>query len=99
VPFTLLLGSSSDDPSILKEAIKDADTVYIIVTPDILRGTEGDMKQTNVNGIQQLIQACQEVGVAKLVHVSSFATANHFVDHVKEDETAALPDPGICVSV
>lgn len=87
VPYTL----GSDDPSQLTQALQGCETVYSVVTPDVQYGTVGEFDRTNRVGIQHLVESCQQAGVAKLVHASSIAVTNHFVDSHNQDESMPLP--------
>jgi nucleoside-diphosphate-sugar epimerase len=86
-PFTL----GTDDTLSLVSALKDADVVYSVVTPDVEFGTKKDFHQTNVIGIKNLIEACRTAGVPKLVYASSLAVTNHFLPSINANESDALP--------
>lgn len=86
-PFAL----GQEDPQQLVECLKGAQTVYSVVTPDVEHGTVGDFIQTNQVGVQQLVDACKEAGVPKLVYASSIAVTNHLRDSVNENEQVPLP--------
>ncbi|CAB9526284.1 3beta-hydroxysteroid-dehydrogenase/decarboxylase isoform [Seminavis robusta] len=84
--------SSSNSTDMLHDALKNAETVYSLVTPDVLNGSAAAMRRTNVEGVQTLITACQTVGVPKLVYASSMAVTNQLFDHKEENEQVPLPD-------
>jgi nucleoside-diphosphate-sugar epimerase len=86
------IGDDHDASSKLQEALKNAETVYSMVTPDVLKSSAADMKRTNVGGVQQLMDVCQEVGVPKLLHASSMAVTNQLLEHAEENEETPLPD-------
>jgi len=76
----------------LKRACEGIDCVFSIVTPDVQRGTKEDFHQTNVVGIQCLLEAASAAGVPRFVFLSSIAVTNHFEDsfNITEAETCAL---------
>ena len=65
--------------------------LYIVSShPDVLKGSAADMKRTNVDGVQRLLDTCSEVGVPKLINAASMAVANQLVPHHEETkETSA----------
>ena len=87
VPFRL----GTDDSEHLTDALKDAETVYSLVTPDVQHGTVREFEQTNHIGLQHLIASCRQAGVAKLVYASSLAVTNHFIASKNATEAASLP--------
>lgn len=89
--FPCRLGSAAGVQETLQTALQGADTVYTMVTANVHSGTVREMHETNQVGIQQVLEACQQVGVPKLVHVSSFAVANHFVHYHQANEETPLP--------
>ncbi|CAB9526283.1 3beta-hydroxysteroid-dehydrogenase/decarboxylase isoform [Seminavis robusta] len=84
--------STSNSTDMLHDALKNAETVYSLVTPDVLNGSAAALRRTNVEGVQTLITACQAVGVPKLVYASSMAVTNHLIEHKEETEQVPLPD-------
>jgi nucleoside-diphosphate-sugar epimerase len=80
-----------DAISCLKKALNGADTVYSMVTPDMELGSKRDFLHTNQIGVGHLLEACKQVGVNKLVYVSTIATTNHFVASVNQNEQDPLP--------
>ena len=79
------------DLSSLCTALQDAETVYSVATGDVIAGSAADMYNTNVRGINQLLSACDKVGVPKLIHASSMGVTNQLLDHDNEDESTPLP--------
>ncbi len=62
----------STDFKALKEAMKDVDVViHAAALISILSGRKKKVYQTNVEGVKNVIKACQEAGVKRLVHVAS----------------------------
>ena len=85
------LGKAASSAETLQSAVRGADTVYTMVTANLHSGTVRQMKDSNQVGIQQVIEACRQEGVPKLVHVSSFAVANHFINYRQANEETPLP--------
>lgn len=85
------LGQGDQDPTLLRHALDDVETVYSIVTPDVQHGTVREFETTNVQGVRDLLQACLEVGTPNLVYGSSIAVTNHLVDSVSGTEEDPLP--------
>jgi nucleoside-diphosphate-sugar epimerase len=83
--------SSKKNDALLRSAVLGADTVYTMATPDILRATVGEMRTINVGSVQQVINACVDVGVPKLVHMSSTAVTNQHARSVEDTEDVPLP--------
>lgn len=84
------LGVDQDSTPLL-QALQDVETVYSVVTPDVQYGTVREFATTNVQGVQDLLQACQEVGTPNLVYGSSIAVTNHLMDTVNGTEEDPLP--------
>ena len=78
-------GTDTDFSSLLCTAFRDTETVYSVATGDVLTGTAADMYNTNVCGIRQLLSACENVGLPKLIHASSMGVTNQLLDHDNED--------------
>lgn len=80
-----------DDTSTLARILEGAECVYSVVTPDVERGTAGDFRRTNEEGMRQLLLAAQQAGVPKLVYASSLAVTNHMIPSVNSSESDPLP--------
>jgi len=60
------------DPGALRALTEGAETVFHLAGRISIVGAEGGLVQsTNVEGVRNVIQACQESGVRRLVHCSS----------------------------
>jgi dihydroflavonol-4-reductase len=53
-----------------------------------------DLRRLNVDGVQNVVEACLTTGVRRLVHFSSIHAFSPFPAHEEIDETRALTDPG-----
>jgi dihydroflavonol-4-reductase len=79
------------DPDSLRRLVRGADTVFHLAGRISIAGSEaGLVEKTNVDGVRNVIQACMEGGVGRLVHCSSI---HAYQDHSKGetiDESRAL---------
>lgn len=79
------------DPRALRAFIDGAETVFHLAGRISIAGAEGGLvDRTNVQGVRNVLDACRDAGVRRLVHCSSIhAFDTHPVDQVI-DETRAL---------
>eukprot|EP00443_Scrippsiella_acuminata_P048550 CAMPEP_0115303962 /NCGR_PEP_ID=MMETSP0270-20121206/71200_1 /TAXON_ID=71861 /ORGANISM="Scrippsiella trochoidea, Strain CCMP3099" /LENGTH=410 /DNA_ID=CAMNT_0002721999 /DNA_START=56 /DNA_END=1288 /DNA_ORIENTATION=+ len=82
-------GSASHES--LLAAMKDVDCVFSVFTPHVQTATTEEFMASNIDGMEQITRACVEAGVARLVHVSSIAVSNHFVNSIEQKESDPLP--------
>ena len=93
IPYSLGFDDgASSHQQLLTDALKGAETVYSVVTPDVQNGTVREFEQTNHIGMHHLIQSCRQAGVPKLVYASSLAVTNHFIPSHNQTEATPLPD-------
>lgn len=83
------LGVHSEEA--LAAAMANVDCVFSCVTPDVELGTERAFYMTNLDGVKTIIRACVVAGVPRLVHMSSIAVSNHFVESFNQTEADPLP--------
>lgn len=83
------LGSDSASP--LRSALDGVDCVFNLVTADVQRATEAELRRTNVTGVSELLSGSRAASVAKFVHVSSVAVTDHSVPCINQSEEEALP--------
>lgn len=71
------------DPDSLRQLVKGADTVFHLAARISIVGPEGGLvERTNVVGVRNMVEACIEAGVRRLVHFSSI----HAFDSAPRDE-------------
>lgn len=63
------------DPDIVSHAVRGVDTVFHVGAA--MRGSPGDFESGTVWGTRNVVRACLEHGVRKLVHVSSMGVLDH----------------------
>jgi nucleoside-diphosphate-sugar epimerase len=80
-----------DNQEVLESVLKTSDCVFSTVTPHVQYATEEQFYATNEKGVKILLEACQSMGVPRLVHLSSIAVTNHFADSLNQKETDPLP--------
>jgi len=83
-----------DSPELLAPALEGVDCVFSMVTPDVERATRAQHMRANADGIAELVAACRQAGVPRLVHVSSVAVTDHFTPSVEATEEVPLPAIG-----
>jgi sterol-4alpha-carboxylate 3-dehydrogenase (decarboxylating) len=98
VEFVEYCLGSDDNEAALKSAVEGSDCVFSAVTPHVQYGTEEQFYATNQEGVKRLLEACVAVGVPRLVHLSSIAVTNHFVDSINQTEADPLPPKETFVS-
>ena len=79
------------DPGSLRRLMKGAGTVFHLAGRISIAGAEGGLvEKTNVGGVQNIVEACLDAGVDRLVHVSSIHAFDTHPNDVMIDETRAL---------
>lgn len=63
------------DPAIVSHAVRGVDVVYHVGAA--MRGSPGDFESGTVWGTRNVVRACLEHGVRRLVHVSSMGVLDH----------------------
>lgn len=63
------------DPEIVSHAVRGVDVVYHVGAA--MRGSPGDFESGTLWGTRNVVRACREHGVGKLVHVSSMGVLDH----------------------
>eukprot|EP00121_Abeoforma_whisleri_P004059 Awhi_evm1s3662 len=62
-----------------------------MIMPDLLKGQEDMYYQANYIGMEEVVDACEMAKVQRLVHASSIAVTNHFVESFNASESDPLP--------
>ncbi len=81
----------------LLQAVKGCEIVFhLAASISIVGDRTGQVKLTNVNGTQNIVNACLETGVSRLVHFSSIHAYSHFpldqpVDEISPPADARSP--------
>jgi dihydroflavonol-4-reductase len=79
--------------SSLKEAMTGCKTVFhLAACISILGDKSGIVRKTNVTGTQNIVKACLECGIQRLIHFSSIHAYNPFPLEKPVDETHPPPD-------
>lgn len=63
-----------------------------MITPPLFTATAEEFHRVNVEGIKHLCDLSAQNNVKTLVHMSSIAVTNHYVEHIEENEDHPLPD-------
>ena len=84
-------GDIADD-SAVKSAVQGCDAVFHVAAKAGVWGPPSEYENANVTGTENVIRACREAGVAKLVHTSSPSVIYHGVDESGIDESTPYPD-------
>ena len=92
------VSASVQDIDSLKRAFEGADVVYHLAARIVISAADEDeVYAVNVQGVRNVVEACEHAGVRRLVHFSSIhALAQKPVDEPL-DETRALADSGPCL--
>jgi dihydroflavonol-4-reductase len=78
------------DKESLREAVKDCDTVFhTAAVVSFWKGKRAVQFEINVGGTRNVVEACIEKGVQKLVHTSSVAALGYRIDGKLIDETTS----------
>jgi len=75
----------------LVEALSGALVVFTMVTADVMNGTKKMFTAANEVGIARVVEACKRANVPRLVHTSSIAVTNHFINSCNQAESDGLP--------
>lgn len=76
------------DPDSLKRAVKGCDTVFhTAAMVSYWRKEREEMYRTNIDGTRNVVEACLELNVEKLVHTSSIAAIGYSEDGAPARET------------
>jgi dihydroflavonol-4-reductase len=79
------------DPESLYRAFQGIDTVYHLAGHiSINLNSWEDLRQTNILGTRNVVDACLKAGVRRLVHFSSIHAFKHLADVHIQDETGPL---------
>ena len=79
------------DPASLRRLMKGAGTVFHLAGRISIVGSEGGLvERTNVGGVRNIVEACRDCGVDRLVHMSSIHSFNTHPNDVMIDETREL---------
>jgi nucleoside-diphosphate-sugar epimerase len=93
VPLLGQGSTTSNTKAGLCQALSGVSTVFSVVTPDVQHGTVRQFRETNHEGIVNLLEACRETpGVERFVHASSLAVTNHSISSFDESEDTPMPD-------
>ncbi|MFD1176447.1 NAD-dependent epimerase/dehydratase family protein [Paenibacillus puldeungensis] len=85
--ITPIIGDLTDKEAI-KEALKDVNIV--IHAAAYLGGDRTTAEESNIQGVQVLVDASISVGVERFVHISTVSVYGHFEGDVELDETSDL---------
>ena len=80
------------DAEIVSRAVDGCDAVFHVAAKAGLWGPRQEYWNANVVGTENVIAACREHGVRKLINTSSPSVVFHGTDLEGVDETAAYPD-------
>jgi len=75
----------------LLEAMNGIDCVFTTVTPHVQDAEEKAFYSCNVVGMECVIAACRAKKVPRIVHLSSIAATNHFIESHNQTEADGLP--------
>jgi nucleoside-diphosphate-sugar epimerase len=87
---TLIQGDITQTPSVL-HACAGMDIIFHVAARPGVWGTWDEFYQPNVIGTQNVVAACQELGVSKLVFTSSPSVVFDNSDHHGNDESLPYP--------
>jgi nucleoside-diphosphate-sugar epimerase len=76
----------------LKETMKSCDLVFHVAAKAGVWGSKDDYFQPNVQGAKNIIQACQELAITRLVYTSTPSVTFAGVDEAGIDETQPYAD-------
>lgn len=75
----------------VRRAVEGTDTVVHSAALVGASHSMADLKAVNVNGTRNIIDACSELGVGHVVHISSTCVMDEYVDHFGSDESHPYP--------
>ncbi len=90
VKLIVISGDICDAPVVLR-ACEGNDTVFHVAAKTGIWGTWDSFYRPNVLGTQNVISACQEMGVSKLIFTSSPSVVFDNTNHEGDDETLPYP--------
>ncbi len=90
-----LIGDISDLDCV-RRSCRDVETVFHVAAKAGIWGRRQDYEQTNVHGTVNVIQACRENGVARLVYTSTPSVVFARADISGGDETLPYPENFLC---
>ncbi|MDP2343361.1 MAG: NAD-dependent epimerase/dehydratase family protein [Deltaproteobacteria bacterium] len=79
------------DAAIVKDAVRDIDVVFHVAAKAGVWGDAADYDSANIQGTQNVIDACLARGVSRLVHTSSPSVTFDGGDAVNADESLPYP--------
>ncbi len=79
------------DASVVRKAAEDCDVVYHVAAKSGFWGAYREYHETNVQGTHNVLNACKENGVGRLVYTSSPSVLFHGGDMQGVDESAPYP--------
>ena len=85
-----------EDADLVRDAVRGVDVVIHTAAKTGVWGAYYDYYETNVVGTQNVIEACQQTGVTRLVYTSSPAVAFRGVDQEGVDESGPVPEKFLC---
>jgi len=80
------------DFSAVQSAVQGCDAVFHVAAKAGVWGPPSEYENANVTGTENVIRACREAGIGKLVHTSSPSVIYHGVDESGIDESTPYPD-------
>ncbi len=85
-----------EDHDRVGEAVKGCDVVFHVAAKTGVWGKYYPYYETNVVGTQNVIEACQQRGVSRLIYTSTPSVAFRGVDQEGVDESEPLPEHFLC---
>ncbi len=84
------------DLACVRRSCRDVETVFHVAAKAGIWGSRRDYEQVNVRGTANVIQACREHGVARLVYTSTPSVVFNHADITGGDETLPYADSFLC---
>jgi len=85
-----------EDADLVRDAVRGVDVVIHTAAKTGIWGGYYGYYETNVVGTQNVIEACQQTGITRLVYTSTPSVAFRGVDQEGEDESGPLPEKFLC---
>lgn len=79
------------DSDAVRSAVKDCDVVFHTAAKAGVWGPAAEYYRANVSGAENVLQACREFGIPKLIYTSSPSVVYHRVDENGIDESVPYP--------